>query len=38
MSAGFSVAAHYYDGAEHDLYYVAPNHADAVARVVAFFR
>ncbi len=34
---GFSVEAHYYEGADHDLYYVSATRPDVVARIAAFF-
>ncbi len=37
-SAGLPVESQYYEGAGHDLYYIAPTHADAVSRVAAFFK
>lgn len=34
---GFAVEAHYYEGADHDLYYVSATRPDVVARIAAFF-
>ena len=34
---GFAVEAHYYEGGDHDLYYVSATRPDVVARIAAFF-